>query len=99
MGDRQLAGIVLSGFLGDFPAQLEKLRARIDAADAAGAQQQAHALKGAAATVAADGLQAVAVAMERAGGDRQLDRCGELLPRVASEFERFKSALDAAGWV
>ena len=60
---------------------------------------QAHTLKGAAATVAAEGLQALALAMERAGTAGQLDRCGELLPRAVEEFERFKSTLERAGWV
>jgi PAS domain S-box-containing protein len=99
MGDRQLAGAVLGGFLRNAPAQLHDLRARIDEADAPGARLQAHALKGAAATVAAEGLRAIALAMERAGAAGQLERCGELLPRAAQEFERFKSALERAGWV
>ena len=99
MGDRQLAAILLKGFLRDVPFQLEHLRRRLAAADAGGARSQAHALKGAAATAAADGLHALALAMERAGRDGQLDRCGELLPRAAAEFERFKSTLETAGWV
>ena len=99
MGDRQLAGIVLKGFLQDVPSQLNNLRQRLDEADAPGARLQAHALKGAAATVAAEGLRAIALAMERAGTAGQLDRCGELLPRAVEEFERFKSTLERAGWV
>ena len=83
----------------DVPSQLNNLRARLDEADAPGARLQAHALKGAAATVAAEGLRAIALAMERAGAAGQLDRCGELLPRAVEEFERFKSTLERAGWV
>jgi HPt (histidine-containing phosphotransfer) domain-containing protein len=94
MGDRQLAGTVLKGFLEDVPSQLNNLRARIEEADAPGARLQAHALKGAAATVAAEGLRAIALAMEQAGAAGQLDRCGELLPRAVEEFERFKSTLE-----
>jgi HPt (histidine-containing phosphotransfer) domain-containing protein len=60
---------------------------------------QAHALKGAAATVSAEGLHAVALAIEQAGAAGQLDRCGELLPRAAEELERFESALKRAGWI
>ena len=82
MGDRQLAGVLLKGFLQDVPSQLDNLRTRLDEADAPGARLQAHALKGAAATVAAEGLRAVALAMERAGNIGQLDHCGELLPRA-----------------
>jgi hypothetical protein len=37
--------------------------------------------------------------MERAAASGQLDRCGELLPRAAEEFERLKSTLERAGWL
>jgi PAS domain S-box-containing protein len=99
MGDRKLAGTVLRGFLRDVPSQLNNLRARLDEADAPGARLQAHALKGAAATVAAESLCAIALAIERAGAAGQLDPCGELLPRAVEEFERFKGTLERNGWV
>jgi HPt (histidine-containing phosphotransfer) domain-containing protein len=99
MGDRQLAGILLKGFLRDVPSQLNHLHQRLAEADGAGARSQAHTLKGAAATVAAESLQALALALERAGAAGQLDRCRELLPRAAEEFERFRSTLEIAGWV
>jgi PAS domain S-box-containing protein len=101
MGDRQLAGKVIEGFLLGAPSQLNDLRKRLDEADAAGTLSQAHSLKGSAATVGAEGLHALALALELAGKAGRLDRCAELLPRVAEEFERFKSAsaLARAGWV
>jgi CheY-like chemotaxis protein/HPt (histidine-containing phosphotransfer) domain-containing protein len=95
MGDRRLAGIVLKGFVGDVPSQLSQLRQRLDEGDAAGARSMAHALKGAAATVSAEGLYAIALAMEESG---QLDRCADLLPRLVEEFRRFKSAFELAKW-
>jgi PAS domain S-box-containing protein len=99
MGDRELAGIILHGFLEHAPSQLENLRDRIAAADAYGAKSGAHAIKGAAATVAAEGLQALAVALERAGGSGELTECSGLLPRMLEEFERFKGALQRSGLV
>jgi PAS domain S-box-containing protein len=99
MGDRQLAGTILKGFLDDVPSQLNNLRARLDESDAPGLNRQAHALKGAAATVSAERLCANALAMERAGASGQLDRCGQLLPHAVEEFERFKRTLEAAGWL
>ena len=98
-GDRQLATAVLKGFLSNFPSQLRCLRQRLEGADGPGVRLQMHALKGAAATVSAQGLHAIAAAMERAGTAGQLDRCGELLPRVVEEFERFKGILESARWV
>jgi len=99
MGDRQLTGTLLRGFLQAVPSQLSSLRSRLDDADASGARAQAHALKGAAATVAAEDLRAVALAMERAGAAGQLDHCDGLFPHAVEEFERFKSTVEQAGWV
>ena len=98
MGDRQLAGVVLRGFLDDTPAQLNILRKRLDENDAAGARMQAHTLKGASATVSAERLSADAAAMEQAVIEGHLGRCGELLPRAAGEFERFRSTVERDGW-
>jgi HPt (histidine-containing phosphotransfer) domain-containing protein len=99
MGDRELASIALRSFLHDAPAQLDHLRRRLAEADAPGMRAQAHTLKGAAATVAAEDLRAIALALERAGTAGQLGLCGELLPRAVEEFERFKSALERSRWL
>ncbi len=99
MGDRELAGIILHGFLEHAPSQLENLRDRLAASDAYGAKSEAHAIKGAAATVAAEGLQALALALERAGGSGEWIECSGLLPRMLEEFERFKGALQRSGLV
>ena len=98
MGDRQLGGLILRGFLEDALSVLNNLRKSLDRADALGIQSQAHALKGAAATVSAERLNAIALAMESAGKGGELDRCGELLPRAVEELERFKSTLEREGW-
>jgi PAS domain S-box-containing protein len=98
-GDRQLAGDVIEGFLEAAPSKLNNLRARLDEADASGARLQAHALKGAAATVGAEGLCEVLWTMEQAGATGQLDRCGELLPRAVEEFARFKTMVNGAAWI
>ena len=78
---------------------MNNLRNRLAEADQPGARLLAHALKGSAATVSAGGLRAIAQQMERAAASGQLDRCGELLPRAAEEFERLKSTLERAGWL
>ena len=99
MGDRQLAGAAVRGFLEDAPSRLQQLRARLDEGDAAGARLLAHTLKGGAATVAANALGAVAQAMEAAAGDGQLENCGELLLRADGEFEIFETVVEREGWV
>jgi HPt (histidine-containing phosphotransfer) domain-containing protein len=60
---------------------------------------QAHKIKGAAAVVAAESLHAVALAIEQEGAAGNLDKCRDLLPRVAEELERFESTLKRAGWI
>jgi HPt (histidine-containing phosphotransfer) domain-containing protein len=99
MGDRQLAIIILKGFLDDVPSQLNNLRKQLDESDAQGVRLQAHTLKGAAATVAAESLRMIALAMEQSGAEGQLDKCRALMPRAVGEFERFKDTLERASWV
>jgi PAS domain S-box-containing protein len=99
MGDRKLAGKILRGFIGDVPSRLKQLSERLDESDAAGVRFHLHTLKGAAATVASGGLHALALAMERAVETGRMDRCAEILPRAAEEFELFKTTLGDAGWV
>jgi CheY-like chemotaxis protein/HPt (histidine-containing phosphotransfer) domain-containing protein len=98
LGDRQLAGAVLNGFLESAPAQLDGLRSRLGEADAVGVRLSAHNLSGSAATVSATGLHTVARAMEQAGTADQLEVCGQLLPQVVEEFERFKRTIESGKW-
>jgi len=99
MGDRQLAGTIMAGFLGDAPSQLNNLRKRVEEADRTGARLQAHTLGGSAAAVSAGRLRAVAREMERAAAAGQLDDVARLLPRAIEEFERLKDTLEHTGWL
>ena len=99
MGDRQLAGAILKGFLEDFPAHLNLLRKRLEEADRCGAGRQAHALVGSSATVSAGGLCEIAREMERAAGAGELDEFEELLPQANEAFQQFKSTLEHASWL
>lgn len=99
MGDRELARVVLKGFLVDAPCQLKQLCAWLDESDAPRTRLQAHTLKGSAATVGADSLYAVALAIETDASESRLDRCPDLLVRATDEFERFKRAVEKDEWV
>ena len=96
--DRQLAEEILKEFVGHVPVQLGRLDQAMADANAAGARAQAHSLRGAATTVSADRLSAVARDMERAAGAGELTIVGDCLARAIEEFERFKGAVRAAGW-
>jgi len=98
VGDRELAGQVVKGFLADFPSRLNNLRKRLEAADGPGAAMQAHALASAAQDVSAGGLRVLARALEHAGTGGKLVDFGELLPHAADEFERLKTTLRQTNW-
>jgi PAS domain S-box-containing protein len=98
-GDRDLAGTVLKAFLEDTPSHLKSLRARIDACDRPGMRLEAHALKGAAATVRARALYELALSLEAASSEAQLEQCSQLLARALDEFERFKHHVARQGWI
>ena len=99
MDDRELAGALLKGFLNGAPAQLKHLRERLADSDVPGLRLEAHTLKGAAATVAAEALRLAALAIETAATAGQLDNCRSLLRRATSEFDRFKTTVERDGWV
>jgi len=99
MGDRELAVAVLRGFLEDAPSQLKQLCARLDDSDAPGARLQAHTLKGAAATVGAEALQAIALEIEADASEARLERCPGFLVRAIGEFERFKKTVEQDAWI
>jgi PAS domain S-box-containing protein len=96
--DRPLARKVLATFLEDAPTQLRSLRKWLGAADANGVRLQAHTLKGASSTVAAENLRAIAQEIEAAGAAGTLGHCNDLLARANEEFERFKMAVERLDW-
>ena len=98
MGDRELASKVIGGFLKAVPRQLLTLQKRLEEGDAGGIRLQAHALKGAAASVSAEALCAAATELEQAGIQGQLPRAAQLLPRLQEQLERFQDTLARAGW-
>lgn len=99
LGDRELACEVLAGFVQDAPFQLMQLHARLVEEDTAKVQLQAHNLKGAAATVGAEALRAIALSIETSAAASQLDPCRHLLPLAINEFERFRAQVVSEGWI
>jgi CheY-like chemotaxis protein len=95
MGDVELAGAVLRAFLKDVPSQLKCLRIVLDGKDGPAVRLHAHALKGAAATVSAPTLCAVALTIEVAASHGRLEDCIGFLDQAVDEFERFKNAIES----
>jgi PAS domain S-box-containing protein len=99
MGNRALAGKLIAGFVQDARTKLTNLRGMVDAADAAGVRAQAHALQGAAATLAADALRDTATKMQEAGTAGDWAGSAALLPVLETRFEQLKTTWKQTGWV
>lgn len=99
MEDRGLASKIVRSFLADCPIQLAVLAERIEASDGEGARQQAHKVKGAAASVSARSLRAAALRVERAAKAGDLAAAASLLPRAKEEFRRLRAEFDRTGLI
>ncbi len=82
MGDRNLTRSLVAGFLEDMPRQLAALAAAVSARDSASAEQTAHRIRGAAASVSAPALQEIASEIEHAGKAGDLDTVAHRLPEL-----------------
>ncbi len=90
MGDKELADIVLQGFLKDIPAQMADLKIKIEEGDHASAGVLSHKIKGASANIASPSLQSIASDMEKAGEAEDLDSLKTLMARLEKEFDKFR---------
>jgi len=97
MGDKTLAAQVIAAFLQDLPRQLDTLRDKLEQGDARGAQVQAHALKGAAATISAEALREMCLEAQNAAASMEFSSALALLPRLQEQFELLKAALRQSG--
>lgn len=97
LADEELVELILDRFLETAPAQLASLRSLLDAGDAAGAERQAHSLKGAAANVGGQRLRRAAFAAEQAARARDLPEAAGQLDEMELEFARFQAAVQGKG--
>lgn len=100
MDDRELASTLLGGFLQDMPKQLEALKSRVVAGDAAAALTQAHRIKGAAANASGCALHQLACELEKAAMAGDLPALAARLPDLDLEFraagEAMRNMIDGA---
>ncbi|MCY2988187.1 MAG: response regulator [Planctomycetota bacterium] len=76
------------------PAQLDQLAANITAGHSDQVEQQAHKIRGAAATMEAVALRQVAAVMEAAGKAGDLEQLRQLLPQLRQQFELLQAKLN-----
>ena len=93
MGDPELAGIVVAGFLEDAPRQIEALKTSLVAGDVTGAIRAAHTIRGASATVGGEALRAVAWEMEKAGTAGDFGAVSARIPELEAELGRLRDAM------
>ncbi len=92
-GDEELLEELVHIFLDHTPRQLDKLRQALEVGDASALREQAHTIKGAAASISAASLMAAAQQVESAGKNRELKGAGALVENLAQEFERLKEVV------
>ena len=92
MGDERLIEETLAVFLDDTSDRIEVLKERVASGDASGAGEQAHAIKGAAASVGGEALRAVAFEMEKAGRKGDMEMLKAVLPRLEKGFEQAQTS-------
>jgi HPt (histidine-containing phosphotransfer) domain-containing protein len=89
-GDRDFLKKVIEGFTTDVRKQIETIHQAIAEGNAEIVEKEAHAIKGGAANLAADGLSELALAIEVTGKQKDLDQSAQALARFEKEFHRFE---------
>jgi len=93
MDDEDLARMVVEGFLEDIPRQIATLKGYLETGDAAGAERQAHTIKGASANVGGERLMEVAFEMEKSAKAGDLNAVVEHMVELEAQFNLLNQAM------
>jgi CheY-like chemotaxis protein/HPt (histidine-containing phosphotransfer) domain-containing protein len=93
MDDEELLQVVVEGFLGDIPVQIEALQGFMESGDIAATERQAHTIKGASANVGGETLRAVACEMEKAAKAGDMVTVKTHISELVMQFEQLKKAM------
>ncbi len=94
-GDEELLKEIVTLFLQDTPGRLKRIREALDAQDSVVVQQQAHTLKGAAASVGARLIAAEAFQLEYAAQNGDLVTARTAYEKMEHEWERLVGMMHA----
>ena len=97
-GDRQLLLELVGIFVDEGPKRLAALRASMTAVDLQQVERVAHSLKGSAAILGAQRLQATALALEEATRDGRPENGVDLVAQIVREVERVLAFFADPGW-
>jgi len=92
-GDDELAQIVFAEFLEDIPQQIQALKDLVKKGDIAGCARQAHAIRGASASVGGEGLQKIATEMEKAADSGNLEIANIRMNDLDAQFLLLRDAI------
>jgi len=95
MGDQQLARAVMDGFASDMPGHVQALGRLVESGSMGEVADLAHRIRGAAATVGGEALQAVANEIEEAGRAGDLACAEAHMPSLNQEFTLLIEAISA----
>jgi HPt (histidine-containing phosphotransfer) domain-containing protein len=93
MGDKDLAKIILEGFIADLPKQIEIMEQYVQSNDISGCERQAHTIKGAAANVGGTALSEIAASMEQIVKNGTLNVFSTKIPQLSEMFDILKDAM------
>ena len=90
MGDEDLLGTIIEGFLSDIPKEIKLLRGAIQNGNALTVVEQAHKIKGAAGNISGSAFQKAAQSMEFAGKKGDLKSLKSLMIELELQFNQLK---------
>jgi HPt (histidine-containing phosphotransfer) domain-containing protein len=93
MDDEDLARMVVEGFLNDIPLQIAALKGYLETGDAAGAERQAHTIKGASANVGGERLRDVAFEIEKTARIGDLNAAWIQMAELETQFHQLNRAM------
>ena len=93
-GDGEMAGRILEAFLADLFRKVEALEGMLATGDLAGVERESHSIKGAAAQVGGEALQALASEMETAARKGDLGAVRARVPDLREECDRLRIAIE-----
>ncbi len=99
MEEKALAKALLRDFLEDAPEHIRELKAMLDAQNVQASIRVAHTLKGAAATVSAERMMALALMMETAAKNGLLAEASGFYPDLVAAFAQLKNHLKESDWL
>jgi CheY-like chemotaxis protein/HPt (histidine-containing phosphotransfer) domain-containing protein len=93
MDDKELAKMVIEGFLKDIPLQISALKGYLDAGDTEAVTKQAHTIKGASANVGGERLRNAAYQIEQTARNNDLKTLADQLAELEDQFGILSKAM------